>query len=643
MTTFSKPAAAAWLLVLSFAARAGVLDCEELKQPGILEQRDRCVAHAACNFVLTRKPDCAQASHYLERMKGNVLEQLTNLFTRESKAITANDVYEANVPDIAFSQEWRERFSQVGAKIAAAGTALQSGKSSDGDAWVYQGDVREGRREGWGIFFWSSGMMYRGQFAQDWRTGLGESASSNGYRAIGAYVRNQLNGEAWVRLPSGAQIKGSFADGKLEGAGSYLFPNGNSYSGNFVGGDFNGHGIYRWADGSSFEGNFSNDKMDGAGTFTSPSGEQSARTYAADKLVAGAAAAPVAVSAVEACDGALKSCSTVCLAGGLLGALVSGGKSDTSAAQTCVDQCGRTHGQCLAGAAPAGNPAPERTKPIGTGRAPDARCAFAKLHLGFYAPNSTYIDNALFQLRILPLRFSYGAKDRLQEQYAAAAKRAATLGGGSSAEQRAVRELAARSIREWKDTLSCIEETNEFILAKGEDIPTMMAYPIEWMGRPDGHLPQSLHLTQSVPRGVPDWNDYPWKRCELVELGIAREGLRQVVLHRKYDSTGLHSQFMLRSQLAYLRDIYQELTGESALSTTLRAINPDPRTTPAGRRALAELRDTIAGLDCEAGLGFPFSAETTFVKSHGRSPKRYPGKQIPRCTTARACDAIRSE
>lgn len=318
----------------------------------------------------------------------------------------------------------------------------------------------------------------------------------------------------------------------------------------------------------------------------------------------------------------------------LSGAVVAaaGGKTAAERRQLALNALAGNSPGGSAGAA--GSPTMRPGQTGTAGRSPDVRCAFAKLHLGFYAPNSTYIENAVFQLRHLPLRISYGSKERLQRDYEEAARRVSNqLLNNSTPQQRVINELASRSIREWKDTLTCVEESGEFMLTEGEDLPQLFAFPIEWIGRKD-FLPQDLGSYGDTPKF-----NYPWKACETNRLGITKGALAQVVLHRPYSSRGLHSRFMLGSQLAYLKSIYAELTGESALSASLRSLSTDPRSTPAGRNALAELKDFITGLECEERLGFPLSAEGTFVKSAGRNPTRYPGTQIPRCTKSRPCDS----
>ena len=340
--------AAALLLFVGVAAHAAISDCEELKQASIKEQLDRCVAHAACNFVLASKPDCAGGTRFLERTKGNALNQLTGLFNR-NKALSANDVYEANLPEVDHPQDWKDRFAAIRDKVAQSGTEVLSGKLDDGTTWLYQGDVQDGKRQGWGVFFWAGGGMHRGEFAQDWRTGQGEYSAPNGYRAVGRFVNNHLDGEAWERLRDGGRKKGNFANGKLEGAGSLLFADGDLYTGNFAAGSFNGPGTYRWTSGSSFEGNFSNGKMDGQGTYTSTSGERSSRTYNAGTLVANAAPAAAPVSPTAACERSHTTCSAICVAGGLA-ALLSRSRYDTTA---CTDSCKSSQQQCLAARAPA--------------------------------------------------------------------------------------------------------------------------------------------------------------------------------------------------------------------------------------------------------------------------------------------------
>lgn len=367
-------ALAATLLFVSSAAQAGMADCEEVKASGLASQRDKCVAHAACNFVLGNKPDCAAAKVFLERTQGSALNKLAGVFGSR-KPITANDVYEANLPEVAFSQDWKDRFAAVREKAAAAGTQTESYTISAG-AVLYQGDMQDGKRHGWGFMFYADGAMFRGRFDQGWRTGLGEHAAQNGYRDVGMRDHNQLEGEAWARLADGSQRKGTYSKGKLQGMGTHIFPTGESYSGVFV-----------------------DDKAEGEGIFTTASGEKFSRTYAANKVVAGygapgstvaAAAAPAAapVNPLAGCSSRHGMCTTACSVAGLLGALASR-NADSAGTQRCLDACNKNRDECAASATPA---------PVVAAAPPPAPVVAASLPAGSGGGNTDTSGGAPFKV-----------------------------------------------------------------------------------------------------------------------------------------------------------------------------------------------------------------------------------------------------
>lgn len=241
----------------------------------------------------------------------------------------------------------------------------------------------------------------------------------------------------------------------------------------------------------------------------------------------------------------------------------------------------------------------------------------------------------MLDLRILPIRNV--SKDTLyanQEKTATESAKLARI--ETDSEERIARALAERGLREWKESLDCLEQHNE-LLAKGEAWPQMDAFPREWQHYTDVELWKLGQLNRSNERR------YPWKDCTRGTLGL-KYGLGQddqLVFHRGAGVGGVYSRFLLESQLIYLRNIYAELTGNSELAATLRRFRQDPRTTPGGQHILAILKDQITGLECEAARGYPLSSENVFVvriHSQRRPYSRFPGDAIPRCQPEKCLD-----
>lgn len=141
---------------------------------------------------------------------------------------------------------------------------------SNGDK--YEGNLKEGLREGAGKYFYKNGNVYEGNFA-----------------------RNMLNGVGKLSFSKGGYYYGSFTDSKKEGEGVYVYQNGDRYSGFWKDGKKNGEGTYirdennmrlkghwdmgyftegKWQldNGRYFQGRFENNLPQGEGSWVGPDG-----------------------------------------------------------------------------------------------------------------------------------------------------------------------------------------------------------------------------------------------------------------------------------------------------------------------------------------------------------------------------------
>ena len=87
---------------------------------------------------------------------------------------------------------------------------------------VYEGEMKDGLRNGVGTFRWSDGDVYIGEYVNDVR----------------------------------------------QGKGKFLYASGNVYEGDFFNGNFHGYGVFRWADGDVYDGEWKNDERHGNGKYT---------------------------------------------------------------------------------------------------------------------------------------------------------------------------------------------------------------------------------------------------------------------------------------------------------------------------------------------------------------------------------------
>ena len=137
---------------------------------------------------------------------------------------------------------------------------------------VYIGELRGGKQHGYGTYKWIAGFRkgnrYEGYFLDGKRNGRGVYTWSSGNRYEGYFLDGKRNGRGVYTWQDGTRYEGDFVDGKLNGRGVYTWSSGNRYEGYFLDGKRNGRGVYTWQDGTRYEGQFRDGKQHGYGTVT---------------------------------------------------------------------------------------------------------------------------------------------------------------------------------------------------------------------------------------------------------------------------------------------------------------------------------------------------------------------------------------
>eukprot|EP00163_Fabomonas_tropica_P001403 TRINITY_DN11059_c0_g1_i2.p2 TRINITY_DN11059_c0_g1~~TRINITY_DN11059_c0_g1_i2.p2 ORF type:complete len:163 (-),score=56.78 TRINITY_DN11059_c0_g1_i2:228-716(-) len=98
----------------------------------------------------------------------------------------------------------------------------------------YEGDWKDGRRHGRGVFYYLNGDVYDGEWQDDLKHGVGTYTFAN----------------------TGAVYQGEWILGKQQGNGTVSYTNNMKFSGEFAGGNPNGEGTYVWLNGNLQEGNY---------------------------------------------------------------------------------------------------------------------------------------------------------------------------------------------------------------------------------------------------------------------------------------------------------------------------------------------------------------------------------------------------
>ncbi len=191
------------------------------------------------------------------------------------------------------------------------------GKMQFKDRSIYEGDFKESRTDGMGIYKYSNGDKYEGECARGMKNGIGRYTSAKGDIYQGEYKNDKMHGVGTHVSPNGDTFMGEWKEDKRNGQGRLItkenevyegffeefhivkygqitFSNGDSYKGEvklknfknvphgqgiFIGkngqyiyeGSFkNGqyHGYGKEIDGSVYEGNFQEGKKLGQGKLT---------------------------------------------------------------------------------------------------------------------------------------------------------------------------------------------------------------------------------------------------------------------------------------------------------------------------------------------------------------------------------------
>ena len=141
-------------------------------------------------------------------------------------------------------------------------------------AFKYQGEFKEGLKQGEGTYEWDSGLRYEGEFDADRPNGKGKFRFPNGDTYEGDVKAGVVAGRGIYVTKGGDRIEGSFADGRANGSGIYRFASGDRYEGEMVAGEPRGKGRYFSKSGDRIEGQFVGGRPQGNGTYFFANGDR---------------------------------------------------------------------------------------------------------------------------------------------------------------------------------------------------------------------------------------------------------------------------------------------------------------------------------------------------------------------------------
>lgn len=144
----------------------------------------------------------------------------------------------------------------------------------------YDGEFKDDKKHGQGTHTWADGAKYVGQYEDDERNGKGVYHSANGVIWDGEFKNGTLNGTATMtrlartRKGKSTTYVGEWKDGRMDGYGVMTYGDGDKYKGQWKDGLYHGEGIFTSSDGYIYEGRWENDKRNGKGVLTMTDGRK---------------------------------------------------------------------------------------------------------------------------------------------------------------------------------------------------------------------------------------------------------------------------------------------------------------------------------------------------------------------------------
>ena len=155
----------------------------------------------------------------------------------------------------------------------ASGEGRWVWRNSEGDS-VYDGSVREGKAQGYGIFTTTDGYRYEGEWREDEQHGHGTYTDSDGSRYEGEWRNGMAHGYGISTTTDGDRYEGEWREDEQHGHGTYTDSDGSRYEGEWRAGKLSGTFTITMSDGVRFEGVVRGDELHGHVTHTDSDGNR---------------------------------------------------------------------------------------------------------------------------------------------------------------------------------------------------------------------------------------------------------------------------------------------------------------------------------------------------------------------------------
>ena len=141
----------------------------------------------------------------------------------------------------------------------------------NGDKYV--GDLKNGLKNGKGIYFYANGNKYEGDWKDDKKEGRGTFSFVNGDRFEGECKNDKANGKGVKYFKNGDIYDGDWKDDAMDGRGILYSANGSKFFGEFKNNNVEGKQVFFWNDGDIQMGDYRNGSFEGKYITFHPNGE----------------------------------------------------------------------------------------------------------------------------------------------------------------------------------------------------------------------------------------------------------------------------------------------------------------------------------------------------------------------------------
>jgi len=144
-----------------------------------------------------------------------------------------------------------------------------TGKHIDMEGTVYEGNFKNGKRNGEGKCTTANNITYDGEWKDNKREGTGKAA----YQVKGYDFSNR----SW-------NYEGTWKNDMMEGTGKYVFGDGSYYTGQLKENKFEGKGFMVLKDSTTYDGEWKNSELNGQGVMVKKNGDTHTGTFVNNKL-----------------------------------------------------------------------------------------------------------------------------------------------------------------------------------------------------------------------------------------------------------------------------------------------------------------------------------------------------------------------